>query len=339
MKVKTAELKRFKANASFIKTNNILPILGYLKFKDRCLTKTNLHNFYEQEMDFKEEMLVDETILYNFLSNTAEEVIDISIKGDRVIISDSKSKVFSQMEHIENFPNMPDPETEPVKIPSEVFYAIKYASNFCDFMELQDHRAHVFIGNKSVSATNNFIGYCEKFKEIVPEMVLLKEVANVLGKFESASFMENEKHIFFDLGKAKYSFIKSYFVYSDISKIFVLDKKVEHFIVDKNDILSFADLCVGSVKAKGLLANMSMKGKKLNLSMIDAGFNVEVTRVVEVEGSVSKDFNFNPEYMSTLLKNIPDTTLTFYRNEKSLTITGESGFLAIILELAPINNN
>lgn len=338
MKVKTADLKRFKSNASFIKTNNILPILGYLRFQGTRLTKTNLHNFYEQEMEFKEEMLVDENILYNFLNNTKEEVIDISIKGDRIIISDGKSKVFAPVEALENFPNMPEPDTAPITIPNEVFYAIHYASNFCEYMELEDHRAHVFVGTNAVAATNNFIGYYEKFKDKLPEMVLLKDIAVILGKFESASFMENEKHIFFDLGASRYSFIKPYFKYSDISRIFGYDKKLESFKVDKTEIVSFTDLCVGSVRAKGLLATMSIKNKKLNLSMVDAGVNVEVNRVVDIKGEMTSEFNFNPELMGTLLKNVPDTDLTFYRNEKSYAITGESGFVSIIQQLAPNNN-
>lgn len=338
MKLKTAELKRFKANSSFIKHNNILPILGYLKFDGGVVTKTSLHSFIEQDMDFEGSLLVDENVLFNFLNYTNEPVITVTEKSGRVTITDGKSTVSCPSEDIKTFPSTPESETEGIELSNEVLCAIKFAANFTDNMEMPDVRGHVFLGSKLVSGCNGIIGYTETFKEELPKVSLLKEVASIVGKFPSATFSEGGNYVFFSMDSTKYGFIKSQYPFTDLTRISKIDKKANSFTVNKDDILFFNEMCVSSTKAKGLAASMSIEDGKLTLSMSDSDFNVDVTKTIEVSGEMDDSFTFNPQMMSTQLKNLPDNELTFYQSKGSYFITGETGFVSIIQQLQLLTN-
>lgn len=113
MKISTSELKRFKHNSSFIKKNNILPILGYLKFDDGKITKTNLHSFIEQKTNVKGSFLVPEMNLFNFLARSTEDFVDVYVKDGMCIISDGKLPVVKvPTEDIKHFPSTPTPDEE-----------------------------------------------------------------------------------------------------------------------------------------------------------------------------------------------------------------------------------
>jgi hypothetical protein len=337
MKIKTAELRKFKSNSSFIKQNSILPILGYLKFDGGTVTKTNLNSFIIQGIDFKGSFLVDENILMNFLNFTNSETIDISVKENRVIISDGKTKVSSPTDDVNVFPTTSSSVDEKVPVSNEVFCAIRVASNFVDALDLPDIRSHVFVGEKSIAGCNAFIGYVENFKDKLPKMVLSKEVATVIGKFNEADFSENETYVFFETNNCMYGFVKPTYPHADLSRVSQYDSKGKSLIVDKEEVLSFTDMCISSTKTKGLLATMSVKSGKMNLEMKDADFQVDVNKTFDVNGTMEGVFNFNPELMSRMLKNIPETEVSLYPSDKACHVTGDSGFISSIQRLQQLN--
>jgi hypothetical protein len=336
MKINTAELKRFKSNSSFIRQNNILPILGYLKFHEGEVTKTNMHSFITEQLDFKGSLLVDEMILYSFLNGTSSPTIDISVKDNRVVISDSNTKVFCHYEDIQNFPAVSEASEETFEMTNEMMCAIKNASNFVDQMELPDMRAHVFIGGNIIAGCNGFIGYSEIFKEQFPRIVLSKEIATTVGRFNAATFSQNDSYVFFNTRTSRYGFIKPTYPFLDLTRISVIDKTLTSFVVEKEEVISFTEMCTSSTKTKGLVATFTISKGKLNMSMIDGDFSVDVSKTIPVDGEMSEDFSFNPALMSTVLKNIPDSEITVYQDDKSLLMTGETGFVAMILKMVVI---
>lgn len=338
MKLSTAELKKLKSNSYFIKKNNIIPILGYLKFDNGYITKHNLSSFIIQKSDFKGSLLVDETILFNFINYTTEKYIEITSTEKEIIISDGKSKVKTPIEPISNFPSIEYTEEGSISLDNDVLCAINNASNFTVVLEnVADHRSHVFVGEKLVAACNAFIGYTQKFKEELPKIVLSKEVAQVVGKFNTALFTENERWILFDVGETKYGFIKPINPYMNLNHLNEIKDKSNTFEINKSEILLFSEMCITSVKTQGLLASMVIKENKLIMSMNEPTFGININKEIEVIGKMEKVFNFNPALMSTLLKNIPDEQLSFYRNDNDIYyITGKTGFVSMIL---PMFNN
>lgn len=335
MKLKTAELRSFKQNASFVKTKGILPILGYLKVADGTITKTNLESFIVQDIECKGSILLDEVIFFDFLSRTKEPTIEVTVKDKRVTISDgTMPKVSFAEEDITAFPSIPESDGESVELSNEVFCAINYAANFADHMDLPDMRGHVFMGGETIFGGNGLICYMEKFKEKLPNVPILKDHATVIGKFNSASFSESEKYIFFQTESCRYGFIKSMYPFTDMSTVIKLDKKDKSFILDKSDLLTFSEMCVSNTKAALRIANLSVKQNKLCMEMVDTDYEVEVKQAVPIgDGEMDGEFAFNPVMMATMLKNLPDNELTFYRNNGSLIITGDSGFTSIIQQL------
>lgn len=342
MKLKTAELKQFKQNASFIKTRGIIPILGYLKVDNGTITKTSLENFYTQKIDAKGSVLLDEVQLYNFLAKTPEPTIDITVKDRRIFISDGGTtpKVSFQEQDFSVFPSLKSVgEEEKYSISNEVFCAINFASKYTDSMDAPDARAHVFVGDNMVFGGNGIICYTEKFKENLPKMVILKDVAQVIGKFNEASFSENDNWFFFETEIGTYGFIKSTFPYTDMSKLISYSKDEYAFEVDKGDLLNFSDICVSASISKLKTATLSVKSNKLFMQMEDPDFNVDVNHSIPIgNGNMKEEFTFNPVMMSTMLNNIPDTELICYEKPKALIFTGPSGFSSIIQKLALINN-
>lgn len=334
MKISTAELKRFKSNSSSIKTNTMLPVLSYLKFDDGKVIKNSLDSFIVQDMDFKGSMLVEENELFIFLNGTNEPIIDISQKENRVIISDSNGKSAHAAIDMAHFPALSVPDSKKIELSTDALCAISFAANFVDEMEFPDMRSHVFVGNNLVAGCNGFIGYSEKVKEKTPQIVLPKDVANSIGKLSDASFMENDKYIFLETSGSLYGFIKPTYPFFDEKAIFALDKKETSFMVNKNDMIPFCERCVASVKTLGRISKMTMKGKKLFLSMTDSGFEKDHEQLVNIEGTMDGEFKFNPSLMNTLLKNLPDKELTLYKTAKGFHVTGESGFISMIQGLA-----
>jgi hypothetical protein len=315
-----------------------LPILGYLKIDNGTITKTGLECFLVQEIDCKGSVLLLENIFFDFLGRTKEQYITITVKDKRVTLSDgSIPNISFPEEDIKNFPATSVPETKPIELSNEIFSAIGYAANYADHMDLPDARAHVFLGKKAVFGGNGLICYMEKFKEDLPEVALLKETALVVGKFNYASFSENEKYVFFENGNCKYGFIKSMYPFADMTSLITFDKKSKSFVLDKAELLTFSDMCVSSTKSLLKVPNMAVKQNKLNLEMVDIDFEVNVNKSIPIgDGEMDDDFAFNPVQMSTLLKNTPDDELTFYRKNGSLIITGDSGFTSIIQQLQKI---
>lgn len=336
MKISTSELKRFKNNSSFIRHNNILPILSYLKFDNGKVTKTSLSNFIVQDIEFKGSFLVDENILFNFLNFTSEPTIDISVKGKRVVITDGKSTVECPSEDMVNFPSVAEPEGKWVELPTDIFQSISYAANFIEVLEIQDMRSHVFVGDKIVGGSNGIIGYVKEFDEELPKIVLPKDTAVVIGKLNQGMFGENEKYIFIDTLTTRYGFIKPSYPYMNIGKLGKYNKESKNFTIDKNELLSFSEMCTSSTKAKGINACFVIAGGKLKMSMVDTDFEVNVNKAIDVSGEMDEIFNFNPGMMSTLLKNIPDTDITLYENNESYSITGESQSVSIIQGLVQL---
>lgn len=332
MKIKVADLKSFKANAAFIKQNSIIPVLSYLKFQDGAITKNNLSAFLIQKIGkSKEAFLVDEKILMSFIDNTSDEEIEIKLDNKRVMISDSTTKDYSPTEEIINFPSNEDSPEDQTEFDLDVLSAIKITSAFIMPDGDMPAKSHIFIGKKAVAGSNGFVAYIETFKKELPEVVLKKDTAAAVSKFDTVNFSQTERYHFFENGNCKYGFIKPDYPFFDLTVFGTFNKKSPKFTINKNDFIRFNDICISSSVIKTMTANFTIAGVQLKLTMKDADYERDIVKDVVIEGKMEGEFMFMPIYMNQLLKNVPDTDLTFYQEKDKYYVTGDSGFTSLIM--------
>lgn len=323
MKLQTNQLKQFKAAASAIKQNNILPILSYLKFDNGKITKNNLESFIIMDADFKGQMLIDEKVLMTFIDFTSEAEIEVTVKGTQVIITDGKTKVTSPTDDIKNYPVSNATENEPVELTAQVLYAIRTASNFTIDDLTMPFKEFVFVGNSTVAASNGFTFYGVSVPEC-PQITIGKDAANAVTKFESVLFSENETYQFYSAGIYSYGFIKKDVKFLDMSQWLKVPEG-ETATINKTEIIKFCEICISNTPGRVVIA----KAAGTTLSMVDAAYSLNI----ETPVSASFDtFGFNPHYMAKMLKSLPDEQVTFTRANNKYFVTGESGFVALIME-------
>lgn len=340
MKIKVSELRAFKSNAGFLKQNNLLPILSYLKFDKGTITKNNLSSFILQKItDFKESFLVDEKILMNFIDNTSASEIEILLKDKRILISDGMTKVYSPTDDIKIFPSTDEDEYEKVELAEEVIAAIKIASHFI-LPEEGDMpvKAYVFVGGSLVAGSNGFIVYVEKFKDQLPNFLISKEVSACIGKFTSVDFSQSDKYYFLENKVLKFGFIKPTQGFVDFSPFSEFNRNTPAFTINKNEFIQFNDIAISSTPLKGTVATFSVEDKKLNLNMNDTSYEISVSKEIPIEGSMEGSFAFLPSNINPLLKNVPDELLTFYQAKDRYYVTGQSGFVSFITRMLDKQN-
>lgn len=343
MKIKVSDLRSFKANSGFIKQNNIIPVLSYLKFENGSVTKNNLNSFIIQSVgNSNESFLVDEKILMNFIDCTSESEIEIKLKDKRIHISDGNTKVTSPTDDLVNFPTNENEELEKTELDAEVLSAIKIASNFI-MAEEGDMpvKAYVFVGGSLVAGSNGFIVYLEKFDKALPNFLLSKEIASSLGKYSSVSFSQSGNYYFLETDKIKLGFIKPNQGFVDFSPFSNFNKNVPSFVINKNEFIRFNDMAVSSTPIKGVPATFSVEKKKMKLDYNDTNYEINISKEIPAEGTMEGSFTFLPNNLNPLLKSVPDEILTFYQAKDRYYVTGDSGFVSFVtrmLDQTVINN-
>lgn len=329
MKLLTKQLKTFNSIAGGMKQNNVLPILSYLKFDDGYITKNNLESFVTMEADFKGKCLIDEKILMSVVNSTSEDVIEISVKDKSVIISYGAKKTVSPTDDMINFPANDEAKCKEIELSPEIIKAVKIASNFTVERENVPFTSCVFIGNGIVAASTGFVAYAEKASKKLPEIVVERNAAAAIKNFESVSYSENDSYRFYTNHIFKFGFIKTDVKFYDMRPFSVLPKDVEEKnSINKKELLEFCDICVSSSGGRPISANL--KGKML--TMVDADYGINHEHPISVE---LPEFNFNPSIMSKMLKSLPNEEIILIRSKDRYYVTGESGYVALIMEMQP----
>jgi hypothetical protein len=334
MKLNVSDLKRFKANSASIKTNNVLPILSYLKFDKGTVTKNSMGSFITQKIDCDKSFLVDEKILMSLVECTSSPTISIELKDGKIIMSDGSIKKTSPSEPVENFPTNDEADSELFSIDREVLESIGIASQFVVDMEVPSPSCFVFVGKKHVCGSNGAIAYIDEFEEDLPEMVLDRTISQTISKYDTVKFSSNESYIFFETSDLKFGFIQPSHKFFDETSFadFTAEAK---FIMDKSEFVNINDMVIKDTVSKIAQASIEVSKGKMFFEMNDTGYEVNTTKEFDVEGDVACDkFNFNPVLMNKLLKSVPDTELTFNKVGNRYYITGDSGFVALIIGMA-----
>lgn len=329
MKINLKDLKSFKDNASTIKTNTLIPVLSYIKFDNGKVTKNSLDQFITQDIDFTGQFLVDERILFNFIS-TASGDIAVTNKSGKIILDDGFTKVTSPAGDFDAFPSNDIAEGEQLTITREVIDAIATASKFINPNGTSGYDSYVFVANGYVAGCDNWISYLEPYRDTLPNMILSKESCAAIARLNGAKFSENDSYYFFESDGVKYGFIKPEQAVIDFTP-FTRFSETQYFVAPRQEFVKFNDVCLNSGQAKVLTANMTMNGK-LTLIMKDNDYGVDVVKELEATGSADS-FNFNPAIMNRLLKSLPENHLKFIKADKKYYIKGDSDYITLIMQM------
>lgn len=333
MKLSVKELKAFKQNASHIKSNHILPICGYLKFQDNTVTKHAMHAACIQDIKCSERCLISENVLFSFIEGCHSEEIAVKIDEKSVTLIDKNRKIISPTAAIEHFPRADFSGEGQIDIPNECGWAIKEAAQFCATNKDASHMDYVYVGNRSVGATNGTIIYTKDVGVDLSKMVLSREIIGIAFKLDDVKVSQSDRHYFFQWGNVRYIFLKTDQSFWGIGSMGKMPEDIPKIEVNKSEIIAFNDLCIATSASMLSTVKMSSNKKNFDLQMADSAAEVYPSALILANAQPFETFTYLPRHMNTLLKSISDDELVIYRGDHKLYITGESGAITIISEV------
>lgn len=197
VKVPLADIKDFKKNSSFIKSNSILPIYGYIKFDNGTMSKHSREEFVIQQSNFSGSFLVEEKVLFNFIEYATSSDILFSIDDKKATMTDGRQKQNCATEDTKHFPKCEEPPKEQYNFDDAILKAIGSAAHFTREDEIELRVSHVFIGNKTITASDGIIAYCKEFDSELPTTAIYKSIAERISKMPAGKFSETERKCFY----------------------------------------------------------------------------------------------------------------------------------------------
>lgn len=332
IKVSLSDLLSFKKNASFIKSFGIVPIYDYVLFDSGKMIKSNQREFVIQEADFTGTFLIESRGFFSFLDYAKGNEIFFRVDDNKITISDFDTEVTLQSEDPKNF-KIPDIESkEKIKLDAEVIDAIYTATKYTQDEENGTIKPFVFIGNKSVSASDAFVCYHYKTDKELPKIIINRHGAEKIGSLTDVNYVADDRYHIFESNNVIFGFIKSEVVFQDMS-VFFSKERGESFYVNRKDFIAFNDACVSISPSKEVYPTFTIKNGALNLLMNDVDYNIDIKKSISCGGTMNGRFGYIAAQMGKLLKTATDEVLTFTQSKGLYYITGESGFNALIVEI------
>lgn len=321
-RVKKTDLVAFKLHASQIRKNAEQPITDYIKIDVSgdfaTITKTNLKAFAIKTVANDSEdccFLVDENILFNFVELSDSEYINFEISGIRIKIYDDRNKATSQTETANVFPKIDISNKHWVEVPKHVLEAVGVCAQIVFDDEISGLKNSVLIGNNHVAGSDGTVGYWQKFKEDLPEIVLRKEVALSVSKLNACEISSNDSYDLFKDGDVLFGFAKSVLKYVNMVPYFLTPSNKLSFYLNKSALVKWNTFCVNTLKSKVLTATFSADKYRLDLKIADAKYERDCDGYLDIVDGCG-DFKFNPSTLNTLLKVLPTEQIHFYPSER-----------------------
>lgn len=334
VKVPLKDIKDFKKNSSIIENNSILPIYGFVKFDSGAIIKNSKDEFVIQKSNFDGSFLVEEKVLFNTIEFIKSSDVIFIIDDKKVTITDGKLKQNCASENIKLYPVCEEPPNDQFYFDENIRKALGAASSFTRDKDDNDLRvSHVFIGNKTITASDGIIAYCKKVDLDLPTTAIHKTVAGRISKMPDGKFSETERKCFYQYNNMYYGFSKTEATYIDLTGFFS-GQRGDRFIVQKSEISDFNDLCLANSPLKYAWPSFSVDDGKMKLSVIDGNYSRDGEEEIDVVGKMTGSFRYDAALMNKILKSAPDEELTFHQSDHKFYITGESGFSSLIIELA-----
>ncbi len=337
-----ARLQDFQKRTQYIQRHTTLPMLSYLKLHvengNFHLTKNNLAAICvmvvgENAPPDTPTLLLDDRILFSYLSAAAAKQITITWTDKEIQLTDGKQPVTFQRQDPTDFPRTPEfnEATNEYKMPTELLATLAVAKNFVNDSETAGNQKFIHLRGEYVFAmSTNCFFLCNRFKDL-PELRLDKQQADILSGLQEVEFGSIGNHYFFLAGDSIFIFTKqegqSPAAISNIHERLRLPGK--EFQIMRDELTSFCN--VANMVSEGPLVPCSMvpAGPVCSLRMVDASFNRGTSRDVMVTGTFDQ-FNFDSRLFQTPMKAIPYEILEAKTNQNNFIITGQDEYFCFI---------
>jgi len=332
MKLLTHELKQFKANAAFVKQNDIIPVLRYLLIEAGSITKNNLNSFCKQAISYTgESFLIEEAVLMSAVDD-ADGEIEVTIKGNEITLSSNGMKWKSQSEMLEHYPLISKPSGEVVKLSNEVLEQISIASNFVDENASNPAATMVFISGENVTASNGFIAYKNEIETGLENTYLPKQTCVAIKGFDELNFQQSDSYHFFSNDSVMIGISKPEYKYIDISTFFKLEA-TGSFEIEKAELIQFNNQAIKTASSKLYTTLMKFEGDNLELTMVDNDYKRGAEKTISVTGAADGEFKYNPEFLNRILKSLPNDTVTIHQTDGKYFVTTDAKTISLIMQI------
>jgi hypothetical protein len=341
--IRVSDILDFKADSAKVPPNELYPVLSYLKIEFKInycnITKHGFESFVSKnihcECNGEPTILVDELKLYDIAQGSKTDYVSIESVKDKIILTSGKLKAITATEELAKFPvnDVLPLEWKPISV--DAITAIGIAKSIVISDEDTKHPAtmNVFSNDKYVVACNGAISFYKPLYEVVPKMVLRKDICLAISSMPGADFTENDSYYFFKTGSILFGFSKSQTMFYDISHFGKLESDKLSFSANKEEIIKFNNICANSSKSKVITAKFNCKSPtELELIFIDpdSGYDEVVDSIDIINGFGS--FKYDPKVMNELLRAVPATECYFYEGKNKYYITDEQkSFISLIM--------
>lgn len=325
-KIKTADLKEFFKRAAFIKTNNILPVLQYIKVEivgdGAILTKHNLSSFVTFEVPlmetplYSETFLVEEKILRAYADREPDFIV-LSYNAAESRVTIQRMEIPSP--DIVDFPSVAKKETESIELGKELLNSLRAASSILDDKKTNYSYVHVF--PDCVFSSNFWGAYYKRFPEGLPSIALGRDCCLAIDSFPTVNYSSGGNYDIFESGATAIGFVKP-----DVAK-----PRHEHVtsrlkreggvtLESKQGLLNFMELCKISTDSLKHVITLSAKEGRLFLEFADRDFSVNNN--VALPALINTPFaesDLNADHFAPFLKDLPYESISL-----NFTHTGQS---------------
>jgi hypothetical protein len=356
--LKKWQLEDFKKNTSVIQPKeNLNPLLAYIKLtKDGYLYKTDFAMFCRMKMifdlkqgdlyqqletdSFKNDILIHEKTLFGVINTTDKDSIEITEMPDKIVITAGEMKVHHKKEDINLFPRMPDIPDTFIAVGSSVLRAIGISKSFVGADATTASMQGIHINEGIVFGISRYASYFKEIKDEIPNMILLKQHANILSQFDAISFEEVGNFMFFKVGTDEliYAFVKAEIISPSIRVHLdklkeVISNGVNKFEFNKSDLLSFCEFIEQT--SRNEINICVIEGD--SISLLDTNEFNGANRKITVDGNIDK-FKFNSSLVIQGLKALPQKRVNCSIINQGLLITDKEDSYAYFMGFGDIPN-
>lgn len=330
MEFNVKELQAFLSRAKAVKTNTIIPILSSIFFDGTYLVKTNNETFYRAFVSAgadAEPVLLDEQKLSSFLSPSnigGAETVTVTVKEKTVVLSlpgGGKPLSFAKMDH-KTFPSFPQHTDETAVLEGAVLRTLYAARNLVSTQtEVLNNFCFIHLTEEGIYASNynSFFHYATMPN--VGAVLLSREAAGVVGNFEEMLYSRAGNYDFFTTDREAFAFIKPEQTtpLEQFKKVLEGTTQREWMEFQKADFVAFCELVTQvcpSLQSSNPTTmpdcSLSVKDKKMILTLKDDVYSVDVTHEYDIRGKYEPEaFQFNPKLFLSYLKALPYDSIRF----------------------------
>jgi hypothetical protein len=341
IKLKKQSLQDLQKITASIKRNDLLPSLKYLKLDlvngKNVITKSNLGLTCIAEIDGAYDkpyatILLDERILFAFLSEAQGDEVIIRIGAKEINLSDGNNSINLPREDPSNYPRVPEPiKDASYLLTKDHIGAIRIARRFANDTESAGNYQFVHISKNYIAAFNLYCFYINNKFEDLPEVLLTPEQADVVGSFDQdLMFEQSGNHYFFISPTVKYIFTKHEGATLPFTKLIEnLQTEGKNFTMIKAEMVNFCS--IANIVSESKLANCSLKGSSATpiLFMSDADYNRQFQKDINVSGEFD-EFNFDSRIMADPIRSIPYDIMNCKTTHNCFIVTGDKEWYCFI---------